>query len=92
MRRPGGSVDEQKQILLTVSPQLWMKPTLLIFVHRIKKEFMIMEEQTATRSMKGTMTGSDLFMWVSACLEMGQNWQVLQSMAVQILQGRMVAF
>lgn len=51
-----------------------------------------MEEQTATRSMKGTMTGSDLFMWLSACLEMGQNWQVLQSMAVQILQGRMVAF
>ncbi|KAF0024904.1 hypothetical protein F2P81_021785 [Scophthalmus maximus] len=51
---------------------------LLIFVRGITKDFEIMEELAAMRSMKGTTTGSDLFTEVNACFDkLGLKWDKL---------------
>ena len=48
---------------------------LLVFVHGIMKDFKIMKEPATMQSMKGTTTGSDLFIEVSACLDkLGLKW------------------
>ncbi|XP_028253675.1 general transcription factor II-I repeat domain-containing protein 2 [Parambassis ranga] len=50
---------------------------LLIFVRGIT-DFKITEELAAMRSMKGTTTGSDLFMEVNACIDtLGLKWDRL---------------
>lgn len=50
---------------------------LLVFVRGIK-DFKITEELAALRSMKGTMTGSDLFTEVVACMDtLGLKWDRL---------------
>ncbi|XP_069792420.1 general transcription factor II-I repeat domain-containing protein 2B-like [Narcine bancroftii] len=51
---------------------------LLVFVSGITKDLKIMEELAAMQSMKGTMTGSDLFTEVNACLDkLGLKWDRL---------------
>uniref|UniRef100_A0A8C5LJG6 SPIN-DOC-like zinc-finger domain-containing protein n=1 Tax=Leptobrachium leishanense TaxID=445787 RepID=A0A8C5LJG6_9ANUR len=51
---------------------------LLIFVRGITKDFKVIEELAAMRSMKGTTTGSDLFTEVNACLDkLGLKWDKL---------------
>lgn len=48
---------------------------LLIFVRGITKDFEVTEELAVMWSMKGTPTGSDLFIEVSACLDkLGLKW------------------
>ena len=50
---------------------------LLVFVRGIT-DFKITEELAAMRSMKGTTTGSDLFMEVNACMDtLGLKWERL---------------
>ncbi|XP_005817565.2 general transcription factor II-I repeat domain-containing protein 2-like [Xiphophorus maculatus] len=51
---------------------------LLVFVRGITPDFKITEELAAMRSMKGTTTGSDLFMEVNACMDtLGLKWDRL---------------
>lgn len=92
-RKSGASTGKQ-------SGQFWLlwlyydTSQLLIFAHGIMKEFEITQELAAMCSMKGPTSRSDLFTEVSACLEMLRlkwaNWQVLQKMAVQICQEKML--
>ncbi|XP_060929426.1 general transcription factor II-I repeat domain-containing protein 2-like [Limanda limanda] len=51
---------------------------LLIFVRGVTKDFEITEELAAVRSTQGTMTGTDLFQEVDACLDkLGLQWDKL---------------
>ena len=51
---------------------------LYISMRWTTKDFKITEELAAMRSMKGTMTGSDLFTEVNACFDkLGLKWDKL---------------
>ncbi|KAF7645378.1 hypothetical protein LDENG_00205800 [Lucifuga dentata] len=65
-------------LALDESSDVCDRAQLLIFVPGITKDFKIMEELAAVRSMKGTTTRSDLFMEVNACFDkLGLKWDKL---------------
>lgn len=51
---------------------------LLVFVHGLTKNFEMTDKLVAMRSVKGTMTGSDLFTEVNAHMnKVGLKWEKL---------------
>ena len=51
---------------------------LLIFLRGITRDFKLTEELAAVRPMKATITGSDLFTEVNACMDkLGLKWDKL---------------